>query len=103
MDLAWEALLDAEGKQSRKINGEIRRYTSMTRIRRRLSLMPVVCSIKESLRKKFAKAANDFEQKLRSISSQISSMVGSLEVGPQSAFTSNIRLIYVNIRASKIK
>jgi len=60
MDLAWEALLDAEGKQSRKINGEIR-------------------NIKESLRKKFAKAANDFEQKLRSISSQISSMVGSLE------------------------
>lgn len=37
-------------------------------------------SIKEAIRKKFAKAANDFEQQLRLISSQISSMVGSLEV-----------------------
>jgi hypothetical protein len=30
MDAAWEGLLDAEAKQSRKINGEIRKYTSRT-------------------------------------------------------------------------
>ncbi|KAF8319071.1 hypothetical protein DL93DRAFT_2053972 [Clavulina sp. PMI_390] len=60
MEAAWVGLLDAEAKHSRRINAEIR-------------------NIKESLRKKFAKAANDFEHHLRTISTEISSMAGSLE------------------------
>ena len=36
--------------------------------------------IKEDLRKKFAKLANDFEQKLHSISSELASISGPLEV-----------------------
>lgn len=37
-------------------------------------------SMKESLRQKFARAANDFERRLRMISLHLSSMTGPLEV-----------------------
>ena len=36
--------------------------------------------IKETLRKKFADLANDFEQRLHAISSELASMDGPLEV-----------------------
>ena len=39
-------------------------------------------SIKESLRKKFAKLANDFEQKLHEISVELTAIEGPLEVHP---------------------
>ena len=38
--------------------------------------------IKESLRKKFAKLANDFEQKLHEISVELTAIEGPLEVHP---------------------
>jgi hypothetical protein len=40
----------------------------------------VLCRIKETLRMKFADLANDFEQKLHDISSELSAMEGPLEV-----------------------
>lgn len=45
-----------------------------------LSLLDLISRIKETLRHKFASAANNFERQLRNISSEISSMVGPLEV-----------------------
>jgi len=60
LDTAWTTLLEGEKDQSKKINSHIR-------------------SIKESLRQKFARAANDFERRLRMISLHLSSMTGPLE------------------------
>ncbi|KIJ54624.1 hypothetical protein M422DRAFT_24535 [Sphaerobolus stellatus SS14] len=60
LDAAWNALLASEARRSRAINAQIR-------------------NIKESLRRKFADSANTFEQQIRGISSDISSLDGPLE------------------------
>ncbi|CAA7270705.1 unnamed protein product [Cyclocybe aegerita] len=60
LDVAWELLLKKEAERSRKINAQIR-------------------MIKESLRKTFATLANDFEQRLRAISSELAAIEGPLE------------------------
>lgn len=49
-----------------------------------LFITDICLRIKEDLRKKFAKLANDFEQKLHSISSELASISGPLEVTPPS-------------------
>lgn len=106
------ALLDAEAKQSRKINAEIRKSVFHILLIAPVFLTMRPSSIKEALRKKFAKAANDFEHQLRAISSEISSMVGSLEVPfnhHQCPYRSSrvphaeARVIRLFDRASKIK
>ncbi|TFK33014.1 actinin-like protein [Crucibulum laeve] len=60
LDIAWQKLLDSEARRSRAINAEIRQ-------------------IKERLRKKFADLANDFEQRLHAISSELAGVDGPLE------------------------
>jgi Ca2+-binding EF-hand superfamily protein len=60
LDVAWQILLEKEAERSRKINAQIR-------------------LIKETLRKKFANLANDFEQKLHEISSEVTAIEGPLE------------------------
>ncbi|KAF8321970.1 calponin homology domain-containing protein [Cantharellus anzutake] len=60
LDVSWTRLLEAEKNQSKKINSHIR-------------------NIKEALRHKFARAASEFERKLRTISLHLSSMTGPLE------------------------
>jgi Ca2+-binding EF-hand superfamily protein len=64
MDMTWDGLLSSEARRSRAINAKIR-------------------DIKEQLRKKFAKLANDFESKLRGVSYELSAMVGPLEIQQQ--------------------
>ncbi|KJA20162.1 hypothetical protein HYPSUDRAFT_142622 [Hypholoma sublateritium FD-334 SS-4] len=64
LEIAWQALLGGEAARSRAINAQIRQ-------------------IKETLRKKFAHLANDFEQKLHSISSELTAMEGPLEAQQQ--------------------
>ncbi|KAH0832095.1 calponin homology domain-containing protein [Lanmaoa asiatica] len=60
IDGAWNELLDSEAKRSRSINAQIRQ-------------------IKESLRKQFADLANDFSQRLHSVSLDLASVEGPLE------------------------
>jgi len=60
IDKAWSDLLAAEARRSRSINAQIR-------------------EIKESLRKKFAAIANNFEKRLQMISSELSAVDGPLE------------------------
>ncbi|OBZ68872.1 Alpha-actinin-like protein 1 [Grifola frondosa] len=60
IDSAWNALLVSEAQRSRAINAEIRQ-------------------IKEHLRHKFADLANDFEKRLRAISSELTAIEGPLE------------------------
>ncbi|KAG8951155.1 hypothetical protein FRC03_012625 [Tulasnella sp. 419] len=60
MDKKWTELLRAEATRSRTMNAQIG-------------------DVKETLRRKFASLANDFEQKLRDITSQISALDGPLE------------------------
>ncbi|TFY52094.1 hypothetical protein EVJ58_g10204 [Rhodofomes roseus] len=60
LDAAWNELLMSEAKRSRAINAEIRQ-------------------IKEALRKAFADLANNFEKRLRSISSELAGIEGALE------------------------
>ncbi|KAJ8472448.1 hypothetical protein ONZ51_g8503 [Trametes cubensis] len=60
VDAAWNLLLKAEAERSKAINAEIRQ-------------------IKENLRRKFADLANDFERRLRLISSELVSIEGPLE------------------------
>lgn len=60
LDSAWNALLISEANRSRAINAEIRK-------------------IKETLRKKFADLANNFEKRLRAISSELAGIEGTLE------------------------
>ncbi|KAF9077523.1 actinin-like protein [Rhodocollybia butyracea] len=64
VDDAWKKLLGSEAQRSRAINAEIRQ-------------------IKENLRKKFAEVANDFEQRLHAISSELTAIDGPLEVQQQ--------------------
>ncbi|KAF7299650.1 hypothetical protein HMN09_00970400 [Mycena chlorophos] len=64
VDAAWTALLASEARRSRTINAQIRQ-------------------IKESLRKSFADIANDFEHRLRTISSALAALEGPLEVQQQ--------------------
>ncbi|PCH39917.1 hypothetical protein WOLCODRAFT_136560 [Wolfiporia cocos MD-104 SS10] len=61
LDVAWNTLLAAEANRTRAINAQIRQ-------------------IKERLRKKFADLANDFEQRLRAMSSELAGIEGPLEV-----------------------
>ncbi|KAF7364966.1 putative actin cross-linking [Mycena venus] len=65
VDSAWNGLLASEARRSRAINAQIRQ-------------------IKERLRKSFADLANDFEQRLRVISSALTALEGPLEVQQQS-------------------
>ncbi|KAJ6585261.1 actinin-like protein [Mycena capillaripes] len=65
VDAAWTSLLASEARRSRTINAQIRQ-------------------IKERLRKSFADLANDFEQRLRVISSALAALEGPLEVQQQS-------------------
>ncbi|KAH9889930.1 actinin-like protein [Cubamyces lactineus] len=60
VDGAWNVLLKAEAERSKTINAEIRQ-------------------IKENLRRKFADLANDFERRLRLISTELISIEGPLE------------------------
>ncbi|KAH8082020.1 actinin-like protein [Cristinia sonorae] len=60
LDAAWNALLASEARRYRAINAQIR-------------------EIKETLRKKFAGLANEFEQRLRVVSSELASIEGPLE------------------------
>ncbi|KAJ1303349.1 hypothetical protein OPQ81_011544 [Rhizoctonia solani] len=60
MDEAWSTLLAAEASRSKSINAQIR-------------------EIKESLRKKFANVANNFERRLRDLSNELSNLDGPLE------------------------
>ncbi|CEL62555.1 Alpha-actinin-like protein 1 OS=Schizosaccharomyces pombe (strain 972 / ATCC 24843) GN=ain1 PE=3 SV=1 [Rhizoctonia solani AG-1 IB] len=60
MDEAWSALLAAEATRSKSINAQIR-------------------EIKESLRKKFANVANNFERRLRDLSNELANLDGPLE------------------------
>ncbi|KAJ3575859.1 hypothetical protein NP233_g826 [Leucocoprinus birnbaumii] len=60
LDSAWKTLLDSEAKRSRSINAQIR-------------------EIKENLRKKFAQAANEFEQRLQTVSRELANIEGPLE------------------------
>ncbi|KAF9565080.1 actinin-like protein [Agrocybe pediades] len=60
LENAWKSLLEAEAGRSRRINARIR-------------------EIKESLRKTFAKLANEFEQKLHAISTELTAIEGPLE------------------------
>ncbi|KAH8114728.1 actin cross-linking [Phellopilus nigrolimitatus] len=60
LDEAWKALLKSEANRSKAINAEIR-------------------EIKETLRKKFADLANEFERRLYNISSDLASVGGPLE------------------------
>ncbi|KAF7964751.1 hypothetical protein HWV62_3272, partial [Athelia sp. TMB] len=60
LDDAWHGLLVSEAKRSRAINAQIRQ-------------------IKETLRKLFADLANDFEQRLHVISSELTAIEGPLE------------------------
>ncbi|KAG6903161.1 hypothetical protein C0995_004709 [Termitomyces sp. Mi166 len=60
LDEAWKRLLAAEATRSRAINAQIR-------------------EIKESLRKKFADLANDFERRLHAISLELTAIEGTLE------------------------
>ncbi|KAF8895651.1 actinin-like protein [Infundibulicybe gibba] len=60
LDNAWKDLLASEAKRSRSINAEIRQ-------------------IKETLRKKYANLANEFEQHLHRISSRLTAIEGPLE------------------------
>ncbi|KAI0322018.1 calponin homology domain-containing protein [Amylostereum chailletii] len=60
IDFAWDTLLAAEARRSRAINAKIR-------------------EIQESLRKKFADLANDFQRRLHAISAELASIEGPLE------------------------
>ncbi|KAG5634399.1 hypothetical protein H0H81_002110 [Sphagnurus paluster] len=60
LDDAWKGLLESEASRSRAINAQIRQ-------------------IKETLRKKYADLANDFEQRLHSLSSELTLIEGTLE------------------------
>ncbi|KAI0795240.1 calponin homology domain-containing protein [Irpex lacteus] len=60
LEAAWKALLSSEAKRSRAINAEIR-------------------EIKETLRKRFADLANEFEKSISLISSELAAMEGPLE------------------------
>ncbi|KAG6813590.1 hypothetical protein H0H92_009634 [Tricholoma furcatifolium] len=60
LDDAWKTLLSSEATRSRAINAQIRQ-------------------IKESLRKKFAELANDFERRLHAISFELTAIEGTLE------------------------
>jgi len=60
LDAAWNALLASEARRHRAINAQIR-------------------EIKEGLRKKFAALANDYEQRLRVVSSELAAIDGPLE------------------------
>ena len=95
MDRAWSELLRAEAAHSRTINSEIRKWAHIVS----LSLLNThgLFSIKEALRQQFARAANDFENQLRIISSQISVMVGPLEVGIYHRVLSFSILLSLNI------
>ncbi|KZT09244.1 actinin-like protein [Laetiporus sulphureus 93-53] len=73
VDAAWNTLLVSEAKRSRAINAEIRQ-------------------IKESLRKKFADLANDFEKRLRVISSELAGIEGALEVQQQQVMQLQTRM-----------
>ncbi|TFK73645.1 actinin-like protein [Pluteus cervinus] len=66
IDEAWKQLLDSEARRSRSINAEIRQ-------------------IKETLRKNYAKLANDYEQRLHYISAELAAIEGPLEAQQQQA------------------
>ncbi|EJD50612.1 hypothetical protein AURDEDRAFT_143461 [Auricularia subglabra TFB-10046 SS5] len=73
IDSEWARLEAAEATRSRAINAQIR-------------------EIKETLRKAFADLANQFEQQLRKISSELASLEGPLEDQQTSAKTIQTRL-----------
>ncbi|GLB38228.1 putative ca2+ insensitive EF hand [Lyophyllum shimeji] len=60
LDQAWKNLIASEASRSRAINAQIRQ-------------------IKESLRKKYADLANDFERRLHTMSSELTAIEGTLE------------------------
>ncbi|EIW80884.1 actinin-like protein [Coniophora puteana RWD-64-598 SS2] len=64
LDDAWNVLLKSEATRSRAINAQIRQ-------------------IKESLRKEFADVANDFYQRLQTISIELAGVEGPLELQQQ--------------------
>ncbi|KAG6891512.1 hypothetical protein C0992_005046 [Termitomyces sp. T32_za158] len=65
LDEAWKRLLASEATRSRSINAQIREHVHQV--------------IKESLRKKFADLANDFERRLHAISIELTAIEGTLE------------------------
>ena len=77
VDAAWNSLLQAEAVRSRAINAEIRQY--VIPILRAMPWLTVFNRIKDELRRKFADLANNFEKRLRQISTELSSIEGPLE------------------------
>lgn len=81
LDMAWQRLLDKEAERSRQINAQIRMcvlirfYTPPNTV---FDLF--LARIKETLRKMFAKLANEFESKLHDISTELTAIEGPLEV-----------------------
>ncbi|KAF8157886.1 actinin-like protein [Crassisporium funariophilum] len=73
LDAAWKVLLAKEAEKSRKINAQIRQ-------------------IKEALRKKFAALANDFEQRLQAISTELTAIEGPLEAQQQQVQQIQVRI-----------
>ncbi|KZW01516.1 hypothetical protein EXIGLDRAFT_64789 [Exidia glandulosa HHB12029] len=71
IDAEWARLEGAEATRSRAINAQIR-------------------EIKETLRKAFANLANDFERRLRKISSELASLDGPLEQATAKAIQSRL-------------
>ncbi|TDL23233.1 hypothetical protein BD410DRAFT_769110 [Rickenella mellea] len=83
VDDAWSKLLESEAKRSRTINAQIRQ-------------------IKESLRKKFADLANDFQRRLFSISSELASIDGPLEDQQEQIQNLQTRMTPLNDMLSKV-
>ncbi|KAF7298852.1 putative actin cross-linking [Mycena indigotica] len=83
VDAAWTSLLASEARRSRAINAQIRQ-------------------IKERLRKSFADLANDFEHRLRTISSALAALEGPLEVQQQRVEEIKTRLPAVSEDLAKV-
>ena len=80
LDDAWHNLLISEAERSRAINAQIRQWVKVWLLSRLLIWSLSLSRIKESLRKAFADLANDFEKRLRLISSELTAVEGPLEV-----------------------
>ena len=82
LDLEWSALLKAENARSIKINQKIREYVLLNRsLKISQELLTNLISIKETLRRRFADAANEFAMILNTVALEISDMQGDIEVG----------------------
>lgn len=89
----WTNLLAAEAQRSRGINAQIRECVENIDLTDTKSGFSDVClfsldRVKETLRRKFATVANDFERRVRDVTAEISALDGPLEVGLLSSLAS---------------